>query len=236
MKYPINCKLVYVRELLGAMTCRHIIEQNLQTSPPTNLKTRRNRFFGANFQDHEFEFEPFVRKELKLGGMSCVKKVKKLTDYFNNVQKEKNVVCKHFIIGTCFRGPARCPYLHEMNLSKMSPCPTMKRYGICDRQVCVFRHNFVTKVCSQRNRSERPKKEILFSRLNEHNETQKTECMAYQRGFCPDGPNCTMKHVRRIMCQFYLMGFCAFGKNCSDAHPKHQIIPLQLKKGGQDFN
>lgn len=46
-------------------------------------------------------------------------------------------------------------------------------------------------------------------------------CPHYEKGFCPLGPRCSKKHVRRELCVFYLAGFCPNGRTCKEgAHPR----------------
>jgi len=45
-------------------------------------------------------------------------------------------------------------------------------------------------------------------------------CPYYNRGFCPLGPICSRKHIRRNLCVFYLAGFCPDGPRCKNAHPR----------------
>lgn len=52
-------------------------------------------------------------------------------------------------------------------------------------------------------------------------------CPHYEKGFCPLGPRCSKKHVRKTICEFYLAGFCPDGKNCKKAHPRW---PTNLEK------
>lgn len=52
-------------------------------------------------------------------------------------------------------------------------------------------------------------------------------CPWYDRGFCPLGPNCSKKHVRKTLCEFYLAGFCPEGPQCKKAHPRY---PTDLEK------
>jgi cleavage and polyadenylation specificity factor subunit 4 len=53
-------------------------------------------------------------------------------------------------------------------------------------------------------------------------------CPHYDRGFCPLGPSCSKKHVRRTMCKYYLAGFCPNGaRQCKEgAHPKWPLQKL----------
>jgi cleavage and polyadenylation specificity factor subunit 4 len=48
-------------------------------------------------------------------------------------------------------------------------------------------------------------------------------CPHYTKGFCPLGPICSKKHIRKTLCKFYLAGFCPNGKACADAHPPWPI-------------
>lgn len=46
-------------------------------------------------------------------------------------------------------------------------------------------------------------------------------CPHYEKGFCPLGPRCSKRHVRRHICKFYLAGFCPYGRQCKEgAHPR----------------
>jgi len=45
-------------------------------------------------------------------------------------------------------------------------------------------------------------------------------CPHYNRGFCPLGPLCAKRHIRRVLCGFYLAGFCPDGPDCKNAHPR----------------
>ncbi|KAF8453425.1 hypothetical protein BGX38DRAFT_1078803, partial [Terfezia claveryi] len=36
-------------------------------------------------------------------------------------------------------------------------------------------------------------------------------CPHYEKGFCPLGPNCSKKHVRKQICKYFLCGFCPNG-------------------------
>jgi len=56
-------------------------------------------------------------------------------------------------------------------------------------------------------------------------ETKRPPCPHYERGFCPLGPHCANKHVRKErICPFYLAGFCPNGRSCTEgAHPKFAV-------------
>lgn len=47
-------------------------------------------------------------------------------------------------------------------------------------------------------------------------------CPHYEKGFCPLGPHCAKKHIRKTLCKFYLAGFCPYGRQCKEgAHPRY---------------
>lgn len=52
-------------------------------------------------------------------------------------------------------------------------------------------------------------------------ESKLSPCPHYEKGFCPLGPRCNKKHVRKTLCRFYLAGFCPYGKQCKEGvHPR----------------
>ena len=61
-------------------------------------------------------------------------------------------------------------------------------------------------------------------------------CPHYEKGFCPLGPKCSKKHVRKVICQYYLAGFCPDGKSCKvGAHPRWpKDLPLPTIKTKRD--
>lgn len=106
-----------------------------------------------------------------------------------------SLVCKHWLRGLCKKGES-CEFLHEYNLRKMPECNFFVRNGYCSNgDECLYLH-----IDPQ-------------SRL--------PPCPHYERGFCPLGPVCDKRHVRRRVCEFYLAGFCPDGRGCKGgAHPK----------------
>lgn len=60
-------------------------------------------------------------------------------------------------------------------------------------------------------------------------EAKRPSCPHYDRGFCPLGPHCALKHNKQEkLCPFFLCGFCPEGKGCKyGAHPR---FPTDLKK------
>lgn len=53
-------------------------------------------------------------------------------------------------------------------------------------------------------------------------------CPHYEKGFCPLGPQCSKKHIRKTFCKFYLAGFCPYGRQCQ--HGNHPRWPTNLPK------
>ncbi|KAK0731306.1 hypothetical protein B0H67DRAFT_564435 [Lasiosphaeris hirsuta] len=106
-----------------------------------------------------------------------------------------SLVCKHWLRGLCKKGES-CEFLHEYNLRKMPECNFFVRNGYCSNgDECLYLH-----IDPQ-------------SRL--------PPCPHYDRGFCPLGPRCDKKHVRRKLCVYYLAGFCPNGRGCKEgAHPR----------------
>ena len=53
--------------------------------------------------------------------------------------------------------------------------------------------------------------------------SKRPSCAHYDRGFCPLGPACANKHIRRPPpCSYYLAGFCPDGKAClKGSHPRY---------------
>ncbi|KAI9899164.1 hypothetical protein N3K66_005625 [Trichothecium roseum] len=105
-----------------------------------------------------------------------------------------SLVCKHWLRGLCKKGE-HCEFLHEYNLRKMPECNFFMRNGYCSNgEECLYLHI------------------DPLSRL--------PPCPHYDMGFCPLGPACSKKHVRRQLCVYYLAGFCPDGPECKQAHPK----------------
>lgn len=106
-----------------------------------------------------------------------------------------SLVCKHWLRGLCKKG-IPCEFLHEYNLRKMPECNFFMRNGYCSNgEECLYLHV------------------DPLSKL--------PPCPHYDMGFCPLGPVCSKKHVRRKPCPFYLAGFCPEGPDCKrGSHPK----------------
>ncbi|GAP84451.2 putative mRNA 3 -end-processing protein yth-1 [Rosellinia necatrix] len=101
-----------------------------------------------------------------------------------------SLVCKHWLRALCKKGEG-CEFLHEYNLRKMPECNFFVRNGYCSNgDECLYLHI------------------DPLSKL--------PPCPHYDRGFCPLGPNCSKRHVRRKLCLYYLAGFCPEGKACRE--------------------
>ncbi|KAK4207148.1 hypothetical protein QBC37DRAFT_433919 [Rhypophila decipiens] len=96
-----------------------------------------------------------------------------------------SLVCKHWLRGLCKKGES-CEFLHEYNLRKMPECNFFVRNGYCSNgDECLYLHI--------------------------DPQSKLPPCPHYDRGFCPLGPRCDKKHVRRKLCPFYMAGFCPDG-------------------------
>ncbi|EGE01719.1 mRNA 3'-end-processing protein [Trichophyton mentagrophytes] len=106
-----------------------------------------------------------------------------------------SLVCKHYLKGLCKKG-LKCEYLHEYNLRRMPECQSFSRNGFCPNgDDCLYQHL--------------------------SGDAKLPQCEHYDQGFCPLGPICAKRHVRRKLCRFYLAGFCPAGKTCTEgAHPR----------------
>ncbi|EEB05511.1 zinc finger protein Yth1 [Schizosaccharomyces japonicus yFS275] len=124
-----------------------------------------------------------------------------------NGSKMGSVVCKHWLRGLCKKGN-QCEFLHEYNLKKMPPCHFYAERGWCSNgEECLYLHLD-------------PSKQVGV-------------CAWYNMGFCPLGPICRGKHVRKgPICERFLAGFCQLGPNCPHPHPKHiePMHPPQKRK------
>ncbi|KAI0178998.1 hypothetical protein GGR52DRAFT_534407 [Hypoxylon sp. FL1284] len=106
-----------------------------------------------------------------------------------------SLVCKHWLRALCKKGES-CEFLHEYNLRKMPECNFFVRNGYCSNgDECLYLHI--------------------------DPQSKLPPCPHYDRGFCPLGPACSKKHVRRKLCPCYLAGFCPDGPGCKEgAHPR----------------
>lgn len=106
---------------------------------------------------------------------------------------DKAVVCKHWLRGLCKKGDL-CEFLHEYNLKRIPECWFYTKYGECSNPECMYLHLD-------------PESKVKY-------------CPLYERGFCPRGPSCKERHLKRAVCKNYMLGFCEKGPKCCLAHPK----------------
>ncbi|OJD32890.1 zinc finger ccch type domain containing protein [Diplodia corticola] len=165
-------------------------------------------------QQFNFNFSDFLKREYRFGldpsrpicnafkqghcplGNACPDK-HPTSSAFNN-SFHGSLVCKHWLRGLCKKGEA-CEFLHEYNLRRMPECNHYSRHLTCSNgDDCLYLHI--------------------------DPESKRPPCPHYDRGFCPLGPRCAKKHVRRDrLCRYYLAGFCPNGKQCREgAHPRWQ--------------
>lgn len=106
----------------------------------------------------------------------------------------KRTICKHWLRGLCKKGDS-CDYLHEYDMRRMPECRFFATFGYCNSgDDCLYLHvDAKAKI---------------------------RECEMYKRGFCPRGPTCPKKHVRRPACPYYIAGFCPRGPDCRMGHIK----------------
>lgn len=167
-----------------------------------------------------FKFEPFLRQEFHFGMdpdrpictfyqplrplNSCPQGDMCPNKHVAQLFNNK-IVCKHWLRGLCKKN-THCEFLHEYNLRKMPECMFFAKNGYCTQTPeCLYLHvDPMLKI---------------------------PECVNYKRGFCPDGPKCPMRHIRRTICPLYLTGFCPKGPNCEHTHPRFENVPDKLYIG-----
>jgi cleavage and polyadenylation specificity factor subunit 4 len=181
---------------------------------------------------YTFNFSDFLRREYRFGldpdrplckaymqghcplGNRCPDKHQVTNSYskcvsaaklslYQSTDHSSSLVCKHWLRGLCKKGET-CEFLHEYNLRRMPECSYYAR----------------TLTCSNGD-------DCLYLHIDP--ESKRPPCPHYDRGFCPLGPICALKHNKKEkLCPFYLAGFCPEGKACKyGAHPR---FPTDLKK------
>ncbi|KAI4600949.1 RNA-binding component of cleavage and polyadenylation factor [Pestalotiopsis sp. 9143b] len=183
------------------------------TAPPTP-KDLAQQILEHRAPTYTFTFSPFLRKTYGHGlapnrpvckafaatgacplGTDCPDRHEAPNAASSTNASYNSLVCKHWLRALCKKGES-CEFLHEYNLRKMPECNFFVRNGYCSNgDECLYLHI--------------------------DPQSKLPPCPHYDMGFCPLGPNCSKKHVRRALCPYYLAGFCPDGKQCPEgAHPR----------------
>lgn len=176
-----------------------------------------NPIIHPDTKNKPFKFEPFLRREYNFGlnpdrpvcqfyvplnPNSCPNGNDCPNKHVSSMYSNK-IVCKHWLRGLCKKND-HCEFLHEYNLRKMPECLFYSKNGFCTQTPeCLYLHVD-------------PQLKI-------------PECPNYERGFCPDGPKCVNRHVRKIMCPLWLTGFCPKGAECDFSHPRFEGISEKFR-------
>lgn len=165
-----------------------------------------------DFSQHKFAFDTYARQNLNYGldrarpvcqqflkgscprGNACPDRH---VQGYGGGGRLNTIVCKHWLRGLCKKGDG-CEFLHEYNLRRMPECKFFQQHGWCQQgEECLYVHS--------------------------DPESRQGVCEWYRLGYCPLGPECRKKHIRKQLCKLYLTGFCPRGLQCPDAHPKWAI-------------
>lgn len=116
---------------------------------------------------------------------------KEVRNRFRFSRANRNLVCKYWLRGVCKRGEL-CDFSHEFDIKRIPECHFYSRFKVCLNKECHFLH------------------------IEPENKIK--PCYWYDRGFCPEGPRCQYRHVRRVLCLNYMDGFCPLGDACKNVH------------------
>jgi cleavage and polyadenylation specificity factor subunit 4 len=174
------------------------------TTTTTTTEKAASAILNHASQPYNFRFSPFLRTTYQVG------------------LPLDRPICKAYQSGSCPNG-TRCTERHVQDAKTAQAtgglnslvCKHWLR-GLCKKgEHCEFLHecNFFMRngYCSNGE-------ECLY--LHVDPSSRLPPCPHYDMGFCPLGPLCSKKHVRRKLCAFYLAGFCPDGPECKAAHPK----------------
>ncbi|BFZ57454.1 RNA-binding component of cleavage and polyadenylation factor [Savitreella phatthalungensis] len=151
---------------------------------------------APDFSRQKFAFDSFLKTTLNYGADRSAQDAAQKAMHPTN-SRLNSIVCKHWLRGLCKKGDG-CEFLHEYNLRRMPECKFFQQHGWCQQgEECLYVHT--------------------------DPESRQGVCEWYRLGYCPLGPECRKKHIRKQMCKLYLTGFCPRGPQCPDAHPKWQI-------------
>ncbi|KAI1001353.1 hypothetical protein K3495_g6848 [Podosphaera aphanis] len=174
--------------------------------PGPQAKDLARQILHHEAPEYSFVFSPYLNQTFGFGLSPnrpvckaylqghCPSGLACLEKHNNNSSNFNNLVCKHWLRGLCKKGDG-CEFLHEYNLRKMPECNFFTRHGYCSNG-----------------------EECLYLHLDPSSKLP--PCPHYDKGFCALGPNCSQRHLRKVLCELYLAGFCPDGKACKNSHPR----------------
>ena len=164
----------------------------MQTVPSRALPSRRQMSRQAHFVQQLQQVGEFTPHAI--GDPESDRRMPKYVVLL--LKSNCSVICKHWLRGLCKKGAA-CEFSHEYNLRGMPECVSYSRHLTCPNGAdCLYLH------------------------LDP--DQKAPPCEHYERGFCPLGPFCAARHVKRkTICRFWMAGFCPNGKDCNEGgHPR----------------
>ena len=81
--------------------------------------------------------------------------------------KKKDTVCLYWMRGLCAKDDLDCEFMHKLDEDKLAMCQFGAR---CQNSDCIYRH---------------------------YDLEVRPECVKFRRGFCPKGPMCPDRHIKR---------------------------------------
>ncbi|RIB22521.1 hypothetical protein C2G38_1960695 [Gigaspora rosea] len=102
----------------------------------------------------------------------------------NKKQNGQKTVCKHWLIGICFRN--QCSYLHTYDFNNMPIS-----HGKCSRVMCVFSHQMDNKGIKLRRCRDYTRGFCSRGPVCPNKHIRRVICPLYITGFCPQGPTCS---------------------------------------------
>ena len=183
-----------------------------------------NPIIHPDTRNPSFKFESFLRREYNFGldpdrpvcqfytpsNPAACPNGNDCPNKHVSAMYSNKIVCKHWLRGLCKKND-HCEFLHEYNLRKMPECLFYSKNGFCTQTPeCLYLHVD-------------PQLRI-------------PPCPNYEKGFCPEGPKCANRHIRKIMCPLWLTGFCPKGAECEYNHPRFEEISEKLRiKSDEDY-